>query len=416
MEQALYLVNLLKDAEDGSADACLALATGWWQGQSGLVPDSRLANLYLNRYYASKCNRIYQIGCQSPPESALQQMLDNAFQTNRTSDCVIPHAYCWSCSDGNEQAVCIFTGESSCGTAEDLVGYGIRCAENVCKNYLPPCTECGASTTTAVVDFLTPRFHEEDFLVIRVLLSESLDACDFGVLWWRKSEGLEDMPEELPDETEKCFLTLERAARLMAAGLEDLAVALIEYAFVRFEADPVLVHAVTLLADRRFTQLAESIARSHIKHFPADSLGHMYLAEVLLRGKAFDDRGKLDPSAVSGALHRVSESLRLRPGWKDALLMQCILLSLSDKSTDVVVNSYRKLLRNHPDYGPAHFDFALYCKQIMPDMAARHFAIAGQLIPGLFAAPAECVTLAKSSDELHSTGYGSQLSTDEAVL
>ncbi len=381
MSQSLELARLLDEAEEGNEQSCLSLATAWWQGADELTQNEFLANIYLNRYYLVKCKRIKLIGTDAPPVAAIQQMLQTHFEAGRSGDCVIPHAYCSNCEMADEPAVCIFTGTSSCGTAENLLGYAIRCAENVCKNCLPQCTDCGGNITTAVADFFTPGFHESDYLVVRILFDDAnRDATEFGVLWWSQTEGFNCFPDEIPDENEKCLLTLERAARLMAAGLTKPAVILIRNAFRRFPDDPAMVHSVSLLADARQTELAEEIVRAHIKRFPADALGHLYLAEVLLRGKSFE-KGKVNTSVVDAAMHRIKEALRLRPLWREALLLQCILQSLSSTPVDVVVTSYRKLLRLYPEYGPAHFDFALYCRQIMPELSQHHFTIAQSLIP-----------------------------------
>lgn len=384
MTALLELAKLLVEAEEGNAASCLALATAWWQGGLGLERNDTLANIYLNRFYLSKCKRLHRIGEECSAPAALYQLVEAHSQNQRVGDCVIPYAFCSLCENAPEPALCIFTGESRCGTAEDLIGYGIRCAENVCANYLPSCTQCGAATSVACADFFTPAFHPTDYLVVRLLFDEqSMECADYGALWWNQEDGFCCIEGDIPDESERCMLVLERAARLAAGNLTAAAIELIRYAATNYADDPDLIHACLLLADSSESELAEQIARAHIKQFPADPVGHCYLAEILLRWKTFE-AGAPNSSVVEAAIHRTKEALRIRAHWKEPLLLQCILMSLTSKPIDVVVNAYRKLLRQFPDYGPAHYDFALYCQQVMPELSTQHLQIAQSLMPQFF--------------------------------
>lgn len=372
--------DLLWKAETGDADACLALATAWWSGNDLLAQNEYLANLYLNRYYFTRCAQLVSASIESPSAAALQQLLDTHYESGRAGDCIIPQAYCPICEDADELDACIFTGASACGTVENFLGYAIRCVENVCKSHLPPCTTCGGATRAAAADFVSPYFHETDYFIVRVLLGEDSSSTDYAALWW-SHEGFIAMNDEIPDESEHCLMSLERAARLFQEGLPELATTIIKYAFENYDGDPDLVHATTLLAQTTESDLSEKIVRSHIQNFPSDPLGHLHLAEVLLRYRTFAPDGTTNTSVVEAAMHRVKESLRLRPQWREALLMQCILMSISSTSVDAVVTAYRKLLRLFPDFGAAHFDFSLYCTQVMPELSGQHYQKAYELSP-----------------------------------
>ena len=380
------LTCLLESAEAGDDQSCLALATIWWQGSPGIEKNDLLANIYLNRYFLLRAKRLPIVGCERPPEGAIQQYLQtHADQDDREGDCVIPHVFCPSCCLTQEDpSYCIFTGVSSCGTAEDALGYGLRCVENVCKGCSFSCGICGGPLKFVAADFITPTFHTLDYLMVRVIFAEeNLEATTYGVLWWKARLGeVECIVDEIPDESEKCLMALERAAKLLACHFDDLAAVCVESAAKHHAGDPSLLHGATLLSGKPYTELAERIVRAHIVQFPEDPLGHLQLAEVLTQGRLLAN-GKVSNSILEEALTSVREALLFNPLLREAILLECMLFSLSNTPLNETIKAYKALLKRFPSYGPGHYDLALYCRQLTPDISKRHFMLAKRLLPAI---------------------------------
>lgn len=380
------LTKLIEAAEAGDEEACLAAATAWWSGTDTVRQNETLAGLYLNRYYLLRGKRLQSIGCAPSPEMAFQQLINTHTDEDngREGDCVIPHLFCSTCClTVEDPAYCIFTGASSCGTAENLVGYALRCVENVCKNCVLTCAHCAAPLSFVAADFFTPTFHESQYLVVRVVFEDGqLDAIIYGVLWWTQDHGLIAIDDDIPDEADRCMLTLERAAKFLEFGLDELAVACVRAAFKRYCGDPFLVHAASLLSGTNHSYLAEEIVHAHIAQYPDDAIGHYQMAQVLTRGRLIDS-GRVSTTVLELALTSVREALLLRPEWREAWMLECMLLSLSSTPLTDIVKQYKTFLKRFPSYAPAHYDLSLYCRQVTPQIARRHFDLARRLMPSL---------------------------------
>ncbi|MBY0549450.1 MAG: hypothetical protein K2W95_19395 [Candidatus Obscuribacterales bacterium] len=378
--------KLIEAAEAGDVEACLSVATAWWSGTETTSKNEVLAGLYLNRYYLLRAKRIKSIGCAPAPEMAFQQLVStHAEEENeRRGDCVIPHVFCPACClTVEDPAYCIFTGESNCGTAENLVGYALRCIENICKNCALTCAHCCAPLSFVAADFFTPTFHESQYLVVRVVFDDGqLEASNYGVFWWTEENGLIEIDDDIPDEADLCLLALERAAKLLEAGFDELAVACVRIAFNLYSGDPFLVHAASLFSGTRHSYLAEEIVHAHIARYPDDAIGHYQMAQVLTRGRLIDS-GQVSPKVLELALASVREALLLRPEWREAWMLECLLLSLSSTPLTEIVKEYKAFLKRFPSYAPAHYDLALYCRQATPQIARRHFDLAKRLMPSL---------------------------------
>lgn len=380
------LTKLIEAAEAGDVEACLAVATAWWSGTDTLSKNEVLAGLYLNRYYLLRAKRLKSIGCAPAPEMAFQQLISTHTDEDneRAGDCVIPHVFCPACClTVEDPGYCIFTGASNCGTAENLIGYALRCIENICKNCALTCADCAAPLSFVAADFFTPTFHESQYLVVRVVFDdEQLEASNYGALWWTQEDGLIEIDDDIPDQADLCLLTLERAAKLLEAGFDEFAVACVRVAFKLYSGDPFLVHAASLFSGTRHSYLAEEIVHAHIARYPDDAIGHFQMAQVLTRGRLIDS-GQISTKVLELALASVREALVLRPEWREAWMFECLLLTLSSTPLTDIVKEYKAFLKRFPSYAPAHYDLALYCRQSTPQIARRHFDLAKRLMPSL---------------------------------
>lgn len=372
-DQHKYLISLVNRSEEGDLDALLELATLFLHGD-GVEKHEDLGLEFLHRYYFLRGKRLDQIATDPAPAEALREMVEDAFEPG--SEWLIPEVCCHYCPL-EPAPMRVSLGRGRYRTLEGFAGFALRSAEMFAQNLLPPCESCGDILYATFVDCYSPRFHESDLLCVRVIPEEgTADAVDYGLLWWHRSGVYTTLPSTIPDETDSCLMTLERAAQLVSDGQEDMAAQVLKHCLERFRGDPCLVHACLLLGRPNNLGLAERIARAHTVVFPDDPLGYLRLAEVLVRGLAAN--GMID-DVLEEARDLVRKSLDLRPDWKDALLLECMVESLRPASIDSLVRMYQSLTSAYPDFAAAHFDFGLLSLGFDESMGRRHLAEAERL-------------------------------------
>lgn len=210
-------------------------------------------------------------------------------------------------------------------------------------------------------------------LVIRLSKNDDAERLSYQLLWMdRDGSHSEVTLQEIPQLENVPFEAIENAAmQAINQGSLDKAARIAKDALYMYPGHRGLLRIASRLACTAKRGIGEAIAEAHISHHPTDPDGYTLLAYVYL--SSFVACNGRQQSLLADAQYNAEKALRLNPDLAQAALVMSDCLRLQRAPDHVITGSYKDLLRKHPSYTPALYNYGLHCLSARPQEALSCF-------------------------------------------
>ena len=263
---------------------------------------------------------------------------------------------------------------------DSLIAFAVKLGGDI-ERFGPMCPTCGKRAFLERFDYHAFHSGAGRDLVVRYFPKPSVMARAHQELaWWTPGSDpvtIATLSAEQKDVIVRDAFLRAAQTDLEIHGIESAqAVAAIERALESIPGDPDLLRFVSPLLAAMQPALAGAICDAHTAVHPDDTAGHFGLANVVIHLVAHGAWGLERLDRAEASLDRV---LQIDPKHLEARMARGTLMRLRGDDGPAL-DLYRKLLVNHADFGPLHYNIGSLLLARRDGAAALEHFVAGEAL------------------------------------